>query len=545
MAVASAERQRRRAPTPSLAQVRELARDHNLIPLHADVHRRLPDAGLGVPEAARPDAARRSCSSPPTRAGSAATRSSAFGHARCCAGRWAIPAIPTRSPPTSCAASARRRCRTCRRSRAARSGMFAYDLVRTVEPLGEPNPDPVGRARPGADAHRRAGRVRPPQAHDHGDRQRLRRRRPGRLLPPRAWRRSPRCAWRLARPGAAPIHGRTAPRRAARLSPTCRASSSRRWSRGSSSTSTPATPSRSCPRSAGRRRCRSRRSRSTAGCAPSTRARTCTSWTSATSRSPAPAPSRCITVTGRRVSTRPIAGTRPRGATAEEDRRIAEELLADQKERAEHVMLVDLGRNDLGRVCEYGTVEVESFMAVENYSHVMHIVSSVAGTLRAGVGALDALRSVLPAGHAVGRAEGPRDADHRRARAGQARRLRRRDRLRSATPATSTPASTSARSWSRTASPTCRPAAARSPTPSPTTSSAESEAKARAVLAGDRAGRGAAGVALVPLADAGPRRRQLRQLHLQPRPVPRRARRRDRGRPQRPRDRRRAARPRL
>jgi anthranilate synthase component 1 len=109
-------------------------------------------------------------------------------------------------------------------------------------------------------------------------------------------------------------------------------------------------------------------------------------------------PEPLITVSGRRVSTRPIAGTRPRGATAEEDRRMAEELLADPKERAEHVMLVDLGRNDLGRVCEYGSVEVADFMAVENYSHVMHIVSSVIGNLRPEVGALDALRSVLPAG---------------------------------------------------------------------------------------------------------------------------------------------------
>ena len=109
-------------------------------------------------------------------------------------------------------------------------------------------------------------------------------------------------------------------------------------------------------------------------------------------------PEPLITVVGRDVSTRPIAGTRPRGASADEDRRMAEELLADEKERAEHVMLVDLGRNDLGRVCEYGSVHVESFMAVENYSHVMHIVSSVVGRLREGVGALDALRSVLPAG---------------------------------------------------------------------------------------------------------------------------------------------------
>jgi len=109
-------------------------------------------------------------------------------------------------------------------------------------------------------------------------------------------------------------------------------------------------------------------------------------------------PEPLLTVSGRRVSTKPIAGTRPRGVTAAEDQRLGEELLADEKERSEHVMLVDLGRNDLGRVCEFGTVEVEEFMAVETYSHVMHIVSSVAGTLRPEVKAVDALRSVLPAG---------------------------------------------------------------------------------------------------------------------------------------------------
>jgi anthranilate synthase component 1 len=109
-------------------------------------------------------------------------------------------------------------------------------------------------------------------------------------------------------------------------------------------------------------------------------------------------PEPLITVSGRSVATRPIAGTRPRGATGEEDRQLADDLLADPKERAEHVMLVDLGRNDLGRVCEYGSVRVDELMAVENYSHVMHIVSRVSGTLRPGVGALEALRSVLPAG---------------------------------------------------------------------------------------------------------------------------------------------------
>jgi anthranilate synthase component 1 len=109
-------------------------------------------------------------------------------------------------------------------------------------------------------------------------------------------------------------------------------------------------------------------------------------------------PEPLLTVSGRHVSTKPIAGTRPRGANPEEDRRIAGELLADEKERAEHVMLVDLGRNDLGRVCEYGSVRVDELMEIESYSHVMHIVSSVSGTLRPGVGAMDALRSVLPAG---------------------------------------------------------------------------------------------------------------------------------------------------
>jgi anthranilate synthase component I len=109
-------------------------------------------------------------------------------------------------------------------------------------------------------------------------------------------------------------------------------------------------------------------------------------------------PEPLVKVTGRRVETRPIAGTYPRGGDEEEDRRQAERLLHDPKERAEHVMLVDLGRNDLGRVCEYGSVKVDELMVVETYSHVLHIVSQVSGTLRDGVSAMDVLRSVLPAG---------------------------------------------------------------------------------------------------------------------------------------------------
>ncbi len=102
------------------------------------------------------------------------------------------------------------------------------------------------------------------------------------------------------------------------------------------------------------------------------------------------------------VETRPIAGTRPRGKDEEEDQRLAHELLADTKEKAEHLMLVDLGRNDLGRVCSYGSVEVNEFMAIEKYSHVMHIVSNVTGKLKKNKDAIDALVSCFPAGTVSG-----------------------------------------------------------------------------------------------------------------------------------------------
>ncbi|CAH2031594.1 anthranilate synthase component I [Trichlorobacter ammonificans] len=101
---------------------------------------------------------------------------------------------------------------------------------------------------------------------------------------------------------------------------------------------------------------------------------------------------------GTHVELRPIAGTRPRGATPEEDARLAEELLADPKERAEHVMLVDLGRNDLGRVCRSGSVEVSELMVIERYSHVMHIVSNVRGELEGERDAFDLVRATFPAG---------------------------------------------------------------------------------------------------------------------------------------------------
>ena len=109
-------------------------------------------------------------------------------------------------------------------------------------------------------------------------------------------------------------------------------------------------------------------------------------------------PEMLVRVEGRRVETRPLAGTRPRGATAEEDERSERELLADEKERAEHLMLVDLGRNDLGRVCRFGSVSVPELMRIERYSHVAHIMSSVIGELAPDKDALDALVATFPAG---------------------------------------------------------------------------------------------------------------------------------------------------
>ncbi|NUN50388.1 MAG: anthranilate synthase component I [Candidatus Brocadiae bacterium] len=109
-----------------------------------------------------------------------------------------------------------------------------------------------------------------------------------------------------------------------------------------------------------------------------------------------------VKLDGRTAILRPIAGTRPRGETEEKDRALAAELLADEKERAEHVMLVDLARNDLGRVCAYGTVKPTDLFSVERYSHVMHLVSEVRGTLRPGLDQFDLFRAAFPAGTVTG-----------------------------------------------------------------------------------------------------------------------------------------------
>jgi anthranilate synthase component I len=113
-------------------------------------------------------------------------------------------------------------------------------------------------------------------------------------------------------------------------------------------------------------------------------------------------PEMLVKVRNKRVEYGPIAGTRPRGGTPEEDARLGRELMADEKERAEHIMLVDLGRNDLGRVCTYGSVKVTDLMRIERYSHVMHLVSSVKGELRNDLDCFHALESCLPAGTVSG-----------------------------------------------------------------------------------------------------------------------------------------------
>jgi anthranilate synthase component 1 len=113
-------------------------------------------------------------------------------------------------------------------------------------------------------------------------------------------------------------------------------------------------------------------------------------------------PELLVRVADGRVTVRPIAGTRPRGATPADDARLTDDLLSDEKERAEHVMLVDLGRNDVGRIARYGSVRVSDFMTVEKYSHVLHIVSQVEGALRDGCSALDAYRATFPAGTMTG-----------------------------------------------------------------------------------------------------------------------------------------------
>ena len=162
-------------------------------------------------------------------------------------------------------------------------------------------------------------------------------------------------------------------------------------------------------------------------------------------------PELLLQVEGERMTTHPIAGTRPRGADAREDELLAEQLQADPKERAEHVMLVDLGRNDLGRVARPGTVRVSKYMEVERYSHVLHLVSHVEAKLAPGPRRARRAAQRLPGGHALGRPEGAGDAAHRGARRASGAGCTAARSATSATTATSTRRSRSAARCSRTA----------------------------------------------------------------------------------------------
>ncbi len=113
-------------------------------------------------------------------------------------------------------------------------------------------------------------------------------------------------------------------------------------------------------------------------------------------------PERLIKLYGRIIETRPIAGTRPRGKDGIDDKEMEKELILNEKERAEHIMLVDLERNDIGRVCEYGSVKVDEFMVLERYSHVIHIVSNIKGRLQKGQDAFDCIRACFPGGTITG-----------------------------------------------------------------------------------------------------------------------------------------------
>jgi len=170
-------------------------------------------------------------------------------------------------------------------------------------------------------------------------------------------------------------------------------------------------------------------------------------------------PELLVRVHAGKVEYRPIAGTRPRGATEKEDQALADEMLNDEKERAEHVMLVDLGRNDVGRVSEFGSVKVDRLMFVERYSHVMHIVSTIEGRLKPELTAVDALRACFPAGTLSG---APKSAPWRSSRSSSRRAaaLTAEQFSTPTSPAISTPASPSAPCSPPAAKVTCKPAQA-------------------------------------------------------------------------------------
>ena len=388
-----------------------------------------------------------SCSSrSSTASAGAASRSSVATRRRrsCSATGTSAPtaSCPTASRPTAACWPPSRRCCTSTARRAARPAAAARRRRRLprlrrrargrapadVPPDDLGLPDAVlsvigepGGVRPLAPAGLRSSRTCRSWVSTTPPRRRLRRRR----RPPRPARR------RLGRPlPYTPVRAARPRRAAARGPSTMRAASTSAPSRWPRSTSSPATSSRSCWRSASTSSSTPTRSTCTGCCARSTRARTCTSSAIPRSRSSARRPSRWCRCSTAEVISRPIAGTRRRGRTDEDDRRLGRRAAEHPKEIAEHVMLVDLARNDVGRVAQFGTVHVDELMTLERYSHVMHLTSQVSGELRPGQGPDRRAAGHAAGRHGVRRAEGAGHGDHRRARADQARAVRRRRRLR-------------------------------------------------------------------------------------------------------------------
>ena len=305
-------------------------------------------------------------------------------------------------------------------------GYLGYDMVRLMEDtLAAPAARSDRHSRRDLAAADPGGRFRRREGHDHGrdaGAAASRRQRRGRAC---ARRRALVGGRRRARPAARQIgaeeNRRWPARRRAALEYDAGRNSSA-WCCAPRNTSPPATFFRWCCRSASRRRSRLRRSRSIARCGASIRRRTCSSSIAARLRSPARARKSWSKTSGGTVTIRPVAGTRRRGATPHEDKALEEELLADPKERAEHLMLLDLGRNDVGRVAEIGSVEVTDQFFIERFSQVMHIVSNVRGQAARRLRCARRARRRLSRRHRLGRAEGARHADHRRAGEGKARR---------------------------------------------------------------------------------------------------------------------------
>ena len=266
--------------------------------------------------------------------------------------------------------------------------------------------------------HGHAARLRPPAAQDQGRQPLPPRRRhrggvpAGGLADRGAGRRASRSRWTSCPTVPAPASADDAGRH---LQHDARGASQRPCSRRRS-TSSPATSSRSCCRSASSGRPRRTPSTSTAPCARSTRRPTCTTSTSARLQLVGTSPEMLVRVEDGKIDYHPIAGTRPpRRRRRPRTTRSKRSCVNDEKERAEHVMLLDLGRNDVGRVSEPGTVEVPQIMDVERYSHVMHLVSHVTGRLREGLTLVRRAARLLPGRHRLRRAQDPGDGDHRRA----------------------------------------------------------------------------------------------------------------------------------